>query len=770
VKKNYFKSFYFYFSLFIFVAFIPLLFYLEAHRGSYPIGFMAKVSSMLQRIENQLVDTKFRMTPNKVGDKRVIVVAIDEHSLEKLGRWQSWGRDFYAKTIASLDMNGAKVIGFDVVFDSPDENPGFLYLKQLSEQYNSFHQKGANNDYLEALKNATSFANTDWMLEQAARTFNEDKSKGVVYGYFVETKPGKYVEQKMKDMPADLKILMRSMIITKKENREDELPFELDKKVDDYGINFDEIAKSSNYHGYFSMNPDSDGVVRNYRLLMRMYGQVYPSLGLKMIERYWGESPILRQFAGSLYLEFNKREFHLPLFPNGAIPLNYYGTQNSFITVSLADLIDENEEISYAYNHSRTAKFKARKDELFKDSLVLVGATAIGIFDVRNTPKQVNLPGVEVHATILSQFLKGDFFKTNDMSHLYQVSGLTLVMILILGFIIFKFGAVFSLVAVTAFLLGAFYYDLNMLFKKQILVFLTPTYFALFVQYLILNVYKFLTEEKEKNRIKNTFKQYVSPEVVQQMIEDPEAIKMGGESKTMSVLFTDIEGFTTISESLQPEQLSHLLNIYLTEMTHIIFENGGTLDKFIGDAIMCFWNAPVGVEEHEFLACKTAIEMQKANRKLNEKFKKEYGIILNTRIGINTGQMAVGNMGSETQFAYTVLGDSVNLAARLESINKQYGSNIIISQNTYEAVKDSFYMKKLDKVAVKGKAEPVTIYQLLGNFDDLNDLELKKRELFQKALELYFTANFSQAMDIFNSPELANDLAAKLFVDRCQAF
>jgi adenylate cyclase len=768
-KKTYLKSFYFFFALGLMALVIPFTLYLEFNKGSYSAGFLGDTARLFQRMENLITDSKFRLRENKTGNEKVIVVAIDEESLEKLGRWQSWGRDFYAQTIAKLDEYGAKVIGFDVVFDSPDENKGFQYLKQLTEQYPSFHLK-KNNDYLTALQNATQFSNTDWMLIEAARTFNSDRQKAVVYGYFVETHPGEFVEQKMKDMPKDLKILMRSLIPFKRPSGAP-IPLDLMKKVDEYGINFDELAKSSNYHGYFSMNPDVDGVVREYRLLMSMYGQVYPSLAFKMLERYWQDNALLKMLDdGQLYIELNKKDFVLPVTDKGTIKLNYYGPQNSFITVSMADLLNDESQVKYRYNHSQNADYIKEKHELFKDSIVLIGATAIGIFDVRNTPKQVNLPGVEVHATVLSQFLDNNFFIENDQAHVMQVLILTGLLLLFLSFSIYKFGAVETMIFNFVLLSAIFIYDYNFYFLNNYLVKLTPLYCSLFFSYLILNAYKFLTEEKEKNRIKDTFKQYVSADVVQKMIEDPAAIKMGGESKYLTVLFSDIEGFTTISEKLSPEELSQLLNIYLTGMTEVVFENKGTLDKFIGDAIMCFWGAPVSMEDHVTKACVTALEMQKVNEKLNIRFEKEYGLTINTRIGINSGDMAVGNMGSETQFAYTVLGDSVNLAARLEGINKEYATQIMISEFSFEQVKDKFVFRKIDKVAVKGKEEPVTIYQLLGAFDEVSEEEVKVVHKFHEGLNYYFNKKFSDALEVFHSEELKQDETSRMFASRCKEF
>ncbi|MBL7664577.1 MAG: adenylate/guanylate cyclase domain-containing protein [Bacteriovoracaceae bacterium] len=767
MKNNFFKTFYFIFAVFMMLVCSTLYMYLETNQGHYGYSFIGKIAQGFERLENALIDQKFRVRENRLGDKRVVVVAIDEKSLQQLGRWQSWGRENYGRMVAKLAQYGTKVIGFDVVFDQEDHNKGYQSLIEIKESYQKHHPK-ANSTYLTEMEQGIARASTDWMLIDEIKNFQTDPSRSVILGYYIDGATT-FVEQKISDIPDNFRFILRTMIPYKSLGP-DLSPEVLKKTVSDFGVSFPALSKATNNHGYFSMNPDSDGVIRDYRLVMQMYGQVFPSLSLKMIESYWKENVLLKQYQdGTLGLEFNKRQFQLPLASDGTTKINYYGPQNSFITVSLSDVINDESEIEYFWGEENKAK-KILKTELFQDSLVLVGATAIGIFDVRNTPKQVNLPGVEIHASLLSQFLENAFIYQPSIEMVIQMLGFLLITVLMISYLIYKSGAVFSLLGMLMSLLlvgvGDYYY----LFLNSKLSFVTPIYLCIIITYLVENTFRFLTEEKEKQRIKNTFKQYVSADVVQKMLEEPGAIKLGGESRYLTILFSDIEGFTTISEKLSPEKLAQVLNIYLTEMSEIVFKNKGTLDKFIGDAIMCFWGAPIEEPNQVFLACKTAIEMQRKNEQLKKRIYEEFGVLIKTRIGINSGTAAVGNMGSQTQFAYTVLGDTVNLAARLEGINKEYGTFTTVSEFTYEKIKDKFLLRKLDLVAVKGKEIPVTIYELIDYLDECDSSMLKRLDLFNDGLKAYFSKDFKLAAQKFSHPDLKDDACARIYEGRCHYF
>ena len=291
---------------------------------------------------------------------------------------------------------------------------------------------------------------------------------------------------------------------------------------------------------------------------------------------------------------------------------------------------------------------------------------------------------------------------------------------------------------------------------------------ALLLTYAALTVYRYISEERERKKIRGAFSYYVSSSVVNEMLKHPDQLKLGGDKKDLTVLFSDIRGFTTISEGLSPEKLVHLLNEYLTIMTDVVFKYEGTLDKYMGDAIMAVYGAPLERPNHPSNACHSALEMMEALGKLNEKWIGEGKKPLDIGIGINTGMMMVGNMGSEQRFDYTVMGDAVNLGSRLEGANKDYKTNILISESTYERVKDEFYCMELDMVQVKGKTLPVKIYQLLSH-KQLSDIRHQAISYFAQGLQLYRQQKWDEAIKMFKLvADLDKDLyAANVYVERC---
>jgi adenylate cyclase len=269
-------------------------------------------------------------------------------------------------------------------------------------------------------------------------------------------------------------------------------------------------------------------------------------------------------------------------------------------------------------------------------------------------------------------------------------------------------------------------------------------------------------EQKEKLKIKNAFKQYVMPAIIDEMLKDPSKLKLGGEKKNLTILFSDIRGFTTLSEKLGPEKLVHLLNEYLTAMTDIVLENRGVVDKFIGDAIMAFWNAPLDDPEHTALSVRTAVLMIETLEKCNKNWQARGFPEVKIGIGLNSGQVIVGNMGSEQRFDYTCLGDHVNLASRLEGLTKYYGASIIISESVYGSVKEKFIIRELDNVIVKGKTVPIKIYEVLTDYSEAN------LKTWHNALDSYRKKRFSAALADFQ--KLPKDKASEMYVERCNTF
>ena len=440
----------------------------------------------------------------------------------------------------------------------------------------------------------------------------------------------------------------------------------------------------------------------------------------------------------------------IPTDENGQMLINYLGPAKTFRHYSISDIL-------------------ARKTPpgSFKDKIVLVGATAVGIYDLRNTPFSPVFPGVEIHANVIDNILRGEFINKPKWTRLYDVISIVAIGFLI-GFVVPRLGAIrgmlFALVLFTIHILSSYWlFSHHRIWASMVYPLLTGV-----LVYTCMTVYHYITEERERKKIRGAFSYYVSGSVVSEMLKNPEKLKLGGDKKDLSVLFSDIRGFTTISEGLTPEELVHLLNEYLTVMTNVVFKHDGTLDKYMGDAIMAVYGAPLDQPDHPHRACRSALDMIGELKKLNEKWIREGKKPLDIGIGINTGMMMVGNMGSEQRFDYTVMGDAVNLGSRLEGANKNYQTNVLISEFTQERVKDSFVCMELDSVQVKGKLRPVRIFQLVGG-DEVARSRREAIATFHQGLQLYKQQKWDEAIECFRAAVATDQWlpAANLYITRC---
>jgi adenylate cyclase len=505
--------------------------------------------------------------------------------------------------------------------------------------------------------------------------------------------------------------------------------------------------------GFFNVIPDEDGLYRKANLLLLFQGDLYPSLALQAVRLYKNQ-PILLELEeygiASLIIGHEK----VPCDESGLLTINYYGKGGTFKTISAVDVIK-----------------KRISPDQFKDRIIFIGATEIGISDIRNTPLDPVMPGVEIHATVASNILSGHYLIYNAW-----VAGLDILFIglpvLVLVFLISKTQrTVYSLAFFILITTGT--YSLNLWLFKTYLFNLSMIYplSSLLLSYITSEAYRNIVIEKKSRFLKRAFSSYVSPELVNIILRNPDLLRLGGEKRTITVLFSDIRDFTTLSEALEPERLVSLLNNYLDPMTKIVLKHKGMLDKYIGDAIMAIYNAPVDLEDHPQKALLTGLEMLKELKRLNEEFKRKGLPEINIGIGINTGEAITGNMGTEVRFDYTAIGDTVNLASRLEGLNKFYGTRIIISSTTYEGIKSrsDFYMRELDFIRVKGKKEPVRIYEVMEEDSPLIGAGVIKE--FEKALHLYRERRFREALEVFRDLENRfNDTASKVFRKRSESF
>jgi adenylate cyclase len=454
----------------------------------------------------------------------------------------------------------------------------------------------------------------------------------------------------------------------------------------------DRFSSAAQSLAAINMVPDSDGTLRWEVLAIEFNQDFYPALALQAARMYQGLS--MQDMALDRNSGVDVGSTRIPTDVRGRMLINYRGPAGTFPFYSLSDIVE--------------GKIAAGS---FKDKIVLIGATAIGIYDLRVTPFSNNMAGIEKHANVVDNILRRDFI-IRTQANVYLLIFLFAV---VLGVSIPRLDARFGAMLFLALLVGYIAFVCWLFASKGIWFNLVYPAFTVFFVYTSQTAYRFFTEERRARDIRRMFSSYVAKRIVDELIRDPSKARLGGERKEITVLFSDIRGFTAFSEKHQPEEVVSLLNEYLTAMTDIVFEYEGTLDKFVGDAIMAIWGAPIGQPDHAERAVKCALAMIEKLKKLQAKWASEGKYVIDIGIGINTGDVVVGNMGAEgKKMDYTVIGDSVNLGARLESLTRQYNNHIIISEFTNERVKGVVETRELGTVTVKGKQQPVIVYDVTG--------------------------------------------------------
>lgn len=500
------------------------------------------------------------------------------------------------------------------------------------------------------------------------------------------------------------------------------------------------IAPSGVDAAFFNQIPDGDGLYRRSLLTILHDGDLYASLALKGVALHQGEGihvaldrrGITRLTAGRI---------QLPVHPDGTMSIAWYGPGGRILTISAADVIAGRCDPS-----------------ALRDRLVFIGFTEKGIYDLRATPLDPAFPGVEIHATVASNILSGRFIDDSPLIRRMETGLIILIPLSLAGFLTLTRSSWQG--GIVALLAAASYSALNLFLFQRHLIDLSPGFplASLTLSFVGCEIYRNLVVQKEGRYLQKAFSSYVSPELVAELVKNPERLRLGGEKRTITVLFSDIRGFTTLSETLPPDTLVTLLNRYLTPMTRLVMSEKGMLDKYIGDAIMAVYNAPLPIELHADHACRTALAMGEALAQLNREFREEGHPTLAIGIGIHTGEAVVGNMGAENRFDYTAIGDTVNLASRLEGLSKLYGVSIIISEATRASLSTPFHTRELDLVRVKGKREPVAIHELRRD-------AYPEEEVYRRALRLYRQGAFGEALRLFGT--LPDDTVVSLYRKRC---
>jgi len=667
---------------------------------------------LINRFENIAYDLRLLVTMPNTLDDRIAIVEIDEKSLAAEGRWP-WPRDRVARLVDQLvDHYGVTLVAFDVVFAEAEEASALALLAELEGEL------AASDAKLSArLEGLQSRYDHDGALVKAL------DGRNVVLGVFftADDAPGGTHAAGVLPKP-----IFRSGSFTGRD-----IPF---VSASGYAANLAELQSKAFATGHLISLPDSDGIIRRVPMLYEYDGDYYESLSMAVARNVLGVEAVVpgypeqsragRSYSGLEWLEIGEKRVPVDARASALVP--YRGRQGSFPYVSAADVIDGSAEAS-----------------VLEGKIALVGATAAGLLDLRATPVQADYPGVEVHASMIAGILDGSIKE----SPAYTL-GAEFLLVLLSGLLLALLLPVLSPIwagAMTLALLSAILVMNIVVWQYGNFVFPLATSVLMILAMFLFNMwYAYFFEARGKRQLAGLFGEYVPPELVEEMSQHPDSFTLESQSRELTVLFSDVRDFTSISEGLSAAELSELMNDYLSAMTRVIYDHRGTVDKYIGDAIMAFWGAPIHDDDHARNALFSALGMVARVRTLSKAFVERGWPELHVGIGINTGNMNVGNMGSRYRRAYTVMGDGVNLGSRLEGLTKTYGVSIIVSRSTRDAVPELAY-QELDRVRVKGRDEPVAIYQPLGPRDAVNDQVRDELKFYREAVKLYRAQNWELA-------------------------
>ena len=626
----------------------------------------------VEELRVRTFDAFQRVDPRKKTARPVTIIDIDDKSLEKLGQWP-WPRTRIAELVNELTRLGAVVIAFDVVFAEPDRlNPDFVAdtFANLDAETRAKLRALPSNDqvFADAMRASRVVLGESGSAEELVAI---DKTLPVTGLAMLGEDPQRF----MIEFPG----LLRNTRV---------------------------LEHAAAGRGLFTIRPERDGIVRRVPMIMIAQGQTMPSLSFEMLRVATGSGTILIKTEKAGIKSLGIKGFQLPTDRNGQLWV-HYARHDASLYVPAINVLD-----------------KTVAPEMIAGKLVLIGTSAVGLNDIKTTPVSRAMPGVEIHAQVLESALTGEV-----IAQPFYGIAIEYATALLFGALVIAFAPLFGPVTLVALgaafataLIGTSWYFYS---QHRLLIDFTYPLFSTTAIYLTLIFSSFVREQAQRKQIRTAFSQYMSPALVAQLALSPEKLVLGGEEREMTIMFSDVRGFTTISETYKrdPQGLTRLMNRFLTPLTNAILARKGTIDKYMGDAIMAFWNAPLEDKEHQVNACNAAIDMLERIDELNkirEIEAKDGGqafIPLNVGVGLNTGTCVVGNMGSDLRFDYSVLGDSVNLASRLEGQSKEYGFPIIVGSNTALAVKDKFAILELDFIMVKGKKEPEVIYAIAGRED-----------------------------------------------------
>jgi adenylate cyclase len=664
---------------------------------------------IITQLDNIIYDARLQLTMPRGVDERIVILDIDEKSLQEVGRWP-WPRDLLARLVEELfERHEVAIVAFDVVFAEADHSSGIRALEQLAQ--------GRLKDVPEFQQ---AFRELRPRLDNDALFARAIKGRPVVFGYYLNSDEGAKRTGAIPDP-----------VLPKGTFQGRNIPF---TTWEGYGGNLPQLLSSAASAGHFNPIIDRDGVVRRVPMIAELDGAYYEALSLAVVRTILGFPEVEPGYAPDRFLQrgytglewLQVGPLAIPVDETASALIPYRGHKFSFAYVSLADVLAERVPL-----------------ERLKGKIALVGTTAPGLLDLRSTPVDNVFPGVEVHANLIAGMLDRKIklkppYMLGAEVVLLLVGGVTLSLLIpMLAPLYATLVTLAGMVAITG-LDVAIWTEADMVLPLAASVLMTLSL------YTVNMAYGYFVEARSKRQFTELFGQYVPPELVDRMARDPEKYNMEPRAAELTILFSDVRGFTSISEALKPEELREYINAYLTDMSGIIrSRHRGTLDKYIGDAIMAFWGAPVDDARHARNGVLAALDMQKERRILNAKFAARGWPTLRIGVGVNSGNVRVGDMGSQVRRAYTVMGDPVNVASRLEGSTKYYGVGVLVGEATRSQVRDIVF-REVDRIKVKGKDEAVTIYEPLGLEGEVERKALDELKLWNQALRAYRAQQWDQ--------------------------
>lgn len=668
-------------------------------------------------LDNRLRDYLFTIRGELPYNQNVVIVDIDETSIKSLGQWP-WSRDKLAKILENLTLANVGIVGLDIVFAEEDRTSPHKILQNLK-----IYKKDVPNYDLE-------FAN---VVENSP----------VILGYQFDLVKKDNTNAKVPQIPA--------IFIEKDKPQDKSYLIEAYNTI----LNIPQIQDKAYSSGFFNNIPDDTGIIRSVPLIISYDDTIYPSLALEVIRVINDTQKVVVQYDENGISNIVLDDISIPTDRYGRMLINFRGPERSFKYISAIDI----------YNNSFD------KSEI-DGKIVLIGTSAAGLFDLRATPFDSIFPGVEVHANIIDNILMQDFiYKASwlDGANILIIFVLSIIVVMLTTYTTFWANPIIFL----SFSISYLFLVYNLLFDYGIVLNILFPIATVLIASIMTTLFDYFYNIKKEEAIKAKFASKVSKNVMDDILKNIDKNEFSAKSKEVTIFFSDIRGFTNISEKLDAKELISFLNRYMQPMSEIIIKYQGTIDKFIGDAIMAYWNAPIDIKNHCDLALKASLEQLEVLEKLNVELQKENLPKIDIGIGLNTGTVIVGEMGSSLRSDYTVIGDTINLGSRVESLCKYYDSKLNISNFTKDKLQEKYIFRFLDLVKVKGKNEPVEIWQVLGSGEAKESLK-EELDLYHKAIEFYKNSDFINALEIFESLEnnenKTNKNIYKIYITRCKEF